>query len=254
MYSNVRSSRSRRKLKWYSKIIVILIPLVIFSISINATTRVADAYNWKMVKVQEQAASEKPGDAQVLSAMGIYVDTGVLSHEISDFMKHKAKEIVTLDKENEYYDFYLPTKADFSENDYRLLKKVRIIDDILLALAVLSAIWVFLISFFHVREGYETKKQLRKLYLISLAVQLAGQCIVFAFMMQPSLKNLFMSRILGVTFAEGDLVPGLFLNGLAPVIAVAQLGLTAAVTLIIFYIVWICTKPRDIFNERRYFR
>lgn len=254
MYSNVRSSRSSRKLKWYSKILVILIPLVVFSISINAVTRVADAYNWKMVKVQEQAVSEKPGDAQVLSAMGIYVDAGVLSHEISDLMKHKAKEIVTLDKDNEYYEFYLPTKADFTENDYRLLKKIRTIDDILLVLAVLSAVWIFLISFFHVREGYETKKQLRKLYLASLGVQLLLQSILFAFVFQPSLKGVFITKFLGISFTEGDLFPALFLNGLGPVVAVAQLGLVCAVTLVIFYIVWICTKPRDIFNERRYFR
>ena len=52
-------------------ILVVLIPFFVFTVSLNASTRIADAYKWEMDRIQEQADSENPGDAKPLRELNI---------------------------------------------------------------------------------------------------------------------------------------------------------------------------------------
>ena len=66
MKRNIRNRTSKDRTRWYVLILVVLIPFFVFTVSLNASTRIADAYKWEMDRIQEQADSENPGDAKLL--------------------------------------------------------------------------------------------------------------------------------------------------------------------------------------------
>lgn len=240
--------------RWYATILVVLIPIMVIGISFNAAFRIADAYKWQMDKIQEKAASEDPGDTKTLSALGIYVDTENLSNEISDFMKHKSNTIETLDKENELYEVYLPTKASFSDNDYHVLRTFRITADILLVLAIICAGWTAWMFLYHIREGYKAKSNFRKIFLKSLAFQGIFQVVMgIVFLIRP-VRSVLAEKVLGITKDAADLLPQIMGGDLMQVLMVLEFLICLVITGILFYVTWVCTKPIDVFNERRYFR
>lgn len=254
MKRNIRNRTSKDRIRWYVLILVVLIPFFVFAVSLNASTRIADAYKWQMDRIQEQASSEDPGSAKLLRELNIYVGTDSLSSQISAFMKHKTDEIKTLDREDEMYDYYLADAAGFSEMDYHALRVVRTTDDILLVLGILAFVWSVIMFMYHIREGYAAKAVFRRIFLISLAVQLISQTILGVLLMIPSVRNAVSDVLFGIRFGEGDILPQIMGSDLVTAAGVLEIILCLAVTIILFYIVWVSTKPRDVFNERRYFR
>lgn len=254
MYSKTRSKKTSQRPAWYVAILVIVIPVFVIAVSFNCAVRIADAYNWQMDKIQEQAASEDPGNAVTLNELDIYVDTAVLSSEISDFMKHKSSELETLDRENELYDYYVASAASFSDMDYHALKAVRTAADILAILGIAAFIWIAVMFMYHIREGYRTKHTFRRIFLASLIVQAVLQAVFAVVFAAAPVRRTVTAALFGISLSEGDLLPAVLGSNIAAVMVVFELGICIAVTAIMFYIIWVCTKPRDVFNERRYFR
>lgn len=254
MKRNIRNRTSKDRTRWYVLILVVLIPFFVFTVSLNASTRIADAYKWEMDRIQEQADSENPGDAKLLRELNIYVETDSLSSQISAFMKHKTNEIQTLDRNDEMYDYYLADAAEFSEMDYHALKVMRTIDDVLLVLGILSFVWAAMMFMYHIRDGYASKAAFRRIFLISVAVQFVCQAVLGALLMIAPVRASVSDVLFGIRFGEGDILPQIMGSNIVAAAGVLEIIICFAVTLVLFYIVWVSTKPRDVFNERRYFR
>ena len=100
----------------------------------------------------------------------------------------------------------------------------------------------------------ETKKNLRKLFLISLPVQALFQVITIVSVAVGPVRSFMLGRVIGVEFNDEDLVPQIFSDQLPVMMAVYILIGTVLITGILAYVIWATTKPRNTFNERRYFR
>ncbi len=246
--------RNRKRIMWYHALLAGMIPILIYALCINAVTRVPDAYVHDIKKVQVVAESDKPGDAETLEEIGIYLGPEELGTEVSDYMKGKTDSIRTVDPEDEMYEYYNVLNNEFSKNDYMLFDAVRMLDNILAVLGIISLIWFVIMFIYHIRDSYETKKNLRKLFLISLPVQVLFQAVTFVCVAVAPVRSFLLERIAGVTFDKEDLVPQIFSDTLPVSMAVYILIGTVLITGILAYIVWATTKPRNTFNERRYFR
>ncbi len=202
------------------------IPLFITALCINLVTRLPDAY---VHNIRSEGLSEE----------GIYISGEELGNEISRFMRGADNSISTIDPQDELYEYYKNFAADFSGKDYALLRGIKTADDILAVLGGLALLWSVIMFIYHVREGYETKHNMRRLFLISLIVE-AGL--------------LLAALIAALRMKPGDMLSFLFPARFPCMVIAYAAAVSALVTAIIAYIIWYFTKPRDTFNERRYFR
>ena len=244
-YKPVSYTRHRKKILWYHALLVGMIPILIYALSINVVTRAPDGY----VRDINKAADSQ----EMLEEAGIYLTPDELGAGISDFMKGRSDRIDTVNKDDELYEYYQVLNNEFTENDYRLLGSLRMFDNILAVLGLISLIWFVIMFSYHVRDSYETKENLRKLFLISLPVQAVFQVVTIVAVAVRPARDLLLNAA-GVTFTENDLLPRIFSGRLPVNMAIYILIGTVILTAILAYIIWVTTKPRNTFNERRYFR
>ena len=87
-----------------------------------------------------------------------------------------------------------------------------------------------------------------------MAVQLVCQAVLGALLMIAPVRASVADVLFGIRFGEGDILPQIMGSNIVAAAGVLEIIICFAVTLVLFYIVWVSTKPRDVFNERRYFR
>ena len=150
--------RNRKRIMWYHALLAGMIPILIYALCINTVTRVPDAYVHDIKKVQEIAASEKPGDAETLEEIGIYLSEEELGDGISGYMKGRTDSIRTVDPDDEMYEYYNVLNNEFTENDYRLFDSVRSLDNILAVLGIISLIWFVVMFVYHIRDSLRRRR------------------------------------------------------------------------------------------------
>ena len=253
-YRPYNTGRNRKRILWYHALLVGMIPILIYAASINVVTRAPDGYKSSINKVQEIAQSDDPGSRETLEEIGIYLSAEELGINISDYMKGKTDRIETVNPDDELHEYYDVVNNEFSDNDYKVLGFVKMLDNILAGLGIICLIWFIIMFVYHIRDSYDTKSNLRKLFLISLPVQAGIQVISVVSVAVKPVRNAILNRAIGVTFSEEDILPQIFEKSLPVHMAVYIFIGSVILTLILAYIIWVTTKPRNTFNERRYFR
>lgn len=255
MYYIPDGYQKKQPSRWYASLLIIMIPLFVFSLVVNAVTKVPDMYEWKFNKTIEMQADLKEGEmlsVESLEDAGIYIEPNQMAQQISDYMKGNTDRFYTVDPEDELYDYYIGKATEFSEADYSILDKLKVFDNILAVLGILSFIGSLIIFWILVKDGYTTKALYRRKFLWSMAVMLGIVIVVLIYAFIPPITAFANNSIFDI--AEGTVL-GCILG--TDILKNAALVITAGcilVSLAVMYVTWLCTKSRDIFNERRYFR
>lgn len=255
MYYRPDGFQERKQNTWYATILIILIPLFIFSASVNMVTRVADGYQWKFEKNASIQAEDEKADVITLQSKEIYIDESVLAQNIADYINGKSDEILTYNPEDELKEYYMEKAPDVTANDYAALDRLKVFDLILLVLAVLSFGWIVYMFIELVRIGdYDSKAMFRDKLKKSYIVLAAFEVIMFIYAGIHPVYHFVNEKILGLSYGSSDLLMNMLGEGFQTWMAVFILGVSICVTAVVSYIILVTTKPRDVFNERRYFR
>ncbi len=254
MYFKPDGYQERKQNNWYVTILIVLIPLFIFSASVNMVTRVGDGYEWRFNKNAEIKAEDEKAAVKTLQELEIYIDEATLAGNIADYINGKSDKVLTYAPMDELADYYKARAPKMTQNDYDALHALKILDGILLAFAALSFLWSAYMSFRLIRGGYETKEILRNKLLKSFLVLGAFEAVMLIYTGVKPVFHFVNGKMLGLSYGENDFLMNLLGSGFPLSMALFILGVSLIVSAVIFYIIWVCTKPRDIFNERRYFR
>lgn len=254
MYYRPDGFTERKQNTWYYTILIVLIPLFIFSASVNMVTRVADGYQWQMNKNAEIKAEDEKADVTTLSDVEIFLSEEQLAANIAGYINGREDKILTYDPEDELVDYYKARAHHVTDNDYAGLKVLKIVDLILLSLAVLSFLYIAYMYFVLVRGGYDTKAILRDKLKKSFAVLGGMELVMLIYTGIKPVYHFINGHIFGLDYGKSDLLMNLFGDGFPFAMAIFILGISIFVGAVLSYIILVSTKPRDVFNERRYFR
>lgn len=255
MYYVPDGYQRKKPSRWYASLLIALIPLFIFSLVVNVITRVPDMYEWKFNKTIEAEQALEEGQqlpVKTLEEAGVFVEPAEMAQQISDYMKGSADSLYTVNRSDELYDYYIGRAAEFAVDDYSILDKVKAFDNILAVLGILSLIGSVIIFTVLVKDGYETKALYRKKFLWSMVVMLGIILAVCIYGFISPVTGIINNSVLGIP--EGTVLSQILGTQILKNAALTISAGCIMVSLAIMYVTWLCTKSRDIFNERRYFR
>ena len=169
MYYVPDGYQRKKPSRWYASLLIALIPLFIFSLVLNVITRVPDMYEWKFNKTIEAKQALEDGEElplQTLEEAGIFVEPAEMAQQISDYMKGSADSFYAVNKTNELYDYYIGKAASFTDDDYGILDRVKLFDNITVVLGIMSFIASVMIFLVLVKGGYDTKALYRRKFVL----------------------------------------------------------------------------------------
>lgn len=255
MYYVPDGYQRKKPSRWYASLLIALIPLFIFSLVLNVITRVPDMYEWKFNKTIEAKQALEDGEElplQTLEEAGIFVEPAEMAQQISDYMKGSADSFYAVNKTNELYDYYIGKAASFTDDDYGILDRVKLFDNITVVLGIMSFIASVMIFLVLVKGGYDTKALYRRKFVWSMAVMLGIILVVLVYGFIPPVTGFVNHTVLGIP--QGTVLSQILGTQILKNAALVITTGCVIVSLAVMYVTWLCTKSRDIFNERRYFR
>ena len=255
MYYVPDGYQRKKPSRWYASLLIALIPMFIFSLVVNVITRVPDMYEWKFNKTIEAKQELEEGQQmplQTLEEAGIFVEPEEMAQQISDYMRGSADSLYAVNKTNELYDYYIGKAAKFTESDYGILDRVKLFDNITAVLGIISFIASVAIFMMLVKGGYETKALYRRKFVWSMAAMLGVILALLVYGFIPPLTAFINHTVLGIP--QGTVLSKILGTQILKNAAMVITAGCIIVSLAIMYVTWLCTKSRDIFNERRYFK
>ncbi len=255
MYYVPDGYQRKKPSRWYASLLIAMIPLFVFSLVVNVITRVPDMYEWKFNRTITASQELEEGQKlplQTLEEAGIFVEPAEMAQQISDYINGSADSLYAVNKSNELYDYYIGKAAEFTEADLEILDRVKLFDNVMAVPGIISLIAGFVIFAMLVREGYEGKALYRRKFVWSMAVMLGIVLAVIIYGFVPPVTGFINHTVLGIQQGTvlSQILGAQILKNAAIVITAGCILVSAAV----MYITWLCTKSRDIFNERRYFK
>ena len=255
MYYVPDGYQRKKPSRWYASLLIATIPLFIFSLVVNVITRVPDMYEWKFNRIIEASEELEEGQElplQTLEEAGIFVEPAEMAGQISDYVGGSTDSLYAVSKTNELYDYYIGKAAVFTESDYGILDRLKLFDNITAVLGIMSFIASVAIFMILVKGGYDTKALNRRKFVWSMAAMLGVVLVTAVYGFVPPVTGFINHTVLGIPHGAvlSQILGTQILKNAAIVITAGCILVSAAV----MYITWLCTKSRDIFNERRYFR
>ncbi len=255
MYYVPDGYQRKKRSRWYASLLIATIPLFIFSLVVNVITRVPDMYEWKFnrtIAASQELEEGQELSLQTLEEAGIFVEPAEMAGQISDYVRGSTDSLYAVNKTNELYDYYIGRAAVFTEADYCILDRVKLFDNITAVLGIMSFIANVAIFMILVKGGYDTKALYRRKFVWSMAAMLGIVLAVAVYGFIPPVTGFINHTVLGIPQGAvlSQILGTQILKNAAIVITAGCILVSAAV----MYITWLCTKSRDIFNERRYFK
>ena len=241
--------------RWYASLLIVLIPIFIFSLVVNVITRAPDMYEWKLTKTIEESNELSDGEklpVKTLEEAGIFIEPEEMAQQISSYMKGNTDSFYAVNKSDELYDYYISKAVTFTDADYSILDKVKLLDNIAAVLGIISFMVAVFIFILLVKSGYKTKALYRRKFLWAMALMLGMILAVCIYGFIPPVTACINHTVLGLQ--QEAVLSQIFGSGILKTAAAVITAGCILVSLAVMYITWLYTKSRDIFNERRYFR
>ena len=212
-------------------------------------------YEWKFNKTIEAKQELEEGQEmplQTLEEAGIFVEPAEMAQQISGYMRGSTDSFYAVNKTDELYDYYIGKAARFTDGDYGILDRLKVFDNITAVLGIMSLIASVMIFLVLVKGGYDTKALYRRKFIWSMAAMLGIILAVLVYGFIPPVTGFINHTVLGIP--QGTVLSQILGTRILKNAAMVITAGCIIVSLAVMYVTWLCTKSRDIFNERRYFR
>ncbi len=209
-----------------SWLLIICIPAISLGISTNILVRLPDLYQFQMNASQNLSSFNAGGQEEKVS------------QAIGKFMQHREAEL------QYQYDEEEEMALLFSKSDQETMSNIRWWLDlsavgILLALIITAIAYILLIRDEHLEALRLRFKESWFLYILGLGALSAG---AFLLHIKPAM---ILDKLAPIE--ESDLMYSIFSGGFFKYLFITNIVVSLIITLIMMYITWKNTKPKNIF-------